>query len=128
MIHGAREVERIMVSERQLISNRQNGKKGGPKTAAGKAVVRFNAVKHGLLSQHVVLPGEDEDAFEELRVSLMEAMKPQGLPENIQFDIILSTYWRLVRVVTFETCYMQARLGQVRTPTNLTLQLDQRMG
>lgn len=100
-----------MVTQRQLIANRQNGKKGGPKTDTGKAVVRLNAMKHGLLSQQVVLPGEDGDAFEELRVALMGTLQPQGKHENKLFDIIVSTYWRLARVVTLETCFMQAQSG-----------------
>ena len=48
-----------MTSAKQLKSNRENALKGGVKTEAGKAVVRLNAVSHGLLTQDVLLPGED---------------------------------------------------------------------
>jgi hypothetical protein len=52
-----------MTSDRKAEANRQNALKStGPKTPEGKAAVRLNAVKHGLLSEQVLLPGEDEDA------------------------------------------------------------------
>ena len=100
-----------MVTEKQLAANRENGKKGGPKTAAGKAAVRYNAVKHGLLSQQVVLLDEDEAAFTELSDSLMASLNPQGALEMMQFDIIVSSYWRLGRAVRLDTCYVEKRMG-----------------
>ena len=100
-----------MVTEKQIMANRENGKKGGPKTETGKAVVKYNARTHGLLSQQVILPGEDQDAFEDMRVALKAALKPEGELENMLFDMIVSTYWRLARVATLETCYIQANLG-----------------
>jgi len=100
-----------MVTEKQLMANRENGKKGGPKTAAGKAAVRYNAVKHGLLSQQVVLPDEDEAAFAELSDSLMASLNPKGALEMMQFDIIVSSYWRLRRAVKLDTCFVERRMG-----------------
>jgi hypothetical protein len=53
-----------MTSSRQVQANRRNAlKTTGPKTAEGKAAVCLNAMKHGLLSREVLLPGEDEVAF-----------------------------------------------------------------
>ena len=40
---------------RQLEANRRNALRStGPRTAAGKAVVRDNALKHGFLSRHLI--------------------------------------------------------------------------
>ena len=100
-----------MVSEIQLIANRQNAKKGGVKTEEGKAAVRFNALKHGLLSQQVVLPGEDRHAFNELKDSFITALQPEGPVEHMLVDTIVSTYWRMGRLVMLETCYIQGKLG-----------------
>ena len=53
-----------MASEKQDRANRQN--------AGGKAAVRLNAAKHGLLSEETLLPGEDgAGALEELTGRLM---------------------------------------------------------
>jgi hypothetical protein len=54
----------IMTSDRKAEANRRNALKStGPKTPEGKAAVRLNALKHGLLSQEILLPGEDEEAL-----------------------------------------------------------------
>jgi hypothetical protein len=45
------------ISERKLRANRANAKRStGPKTEAGKATSRRNALKHGILSRSVDLP------------------------------------------------------------------------
>ncbi len=55
-----------MTSDKQIRANRRNALKStGPKTPEGKTAVRMNARMHGLRSQEVLLPGEDEAAFEE---------------------------------------------------------------
>ena len=40
----------------------------------GKRAVRLNGLRHGLLSRDVVLPGEDEKAFEELRCAVHQEL------------------------------------------------------
>jgi len=66
-----------MTSEKQEKANRQNALKStGPKTSKGKAVARYNAVKHGLLSQDVLIPGEDEAALRELGEILRDELNP----------------------------------------------------
>jgi len=60
-----------MVSEKQLIANRENSKLGGVKTEAGKQVIRLNAVTHGLLTNVVVVRGEDPEELKRLRNNLM---------------------------------------------------------
>ncbi len=47
-------------------TNRANAQNStGPRTPAGKAKMRFNAVQHGLYSATVVLPYEDLDGFQD---------------------------------------------------------------
>jgi hypothetical protein len=56
-----------MPSERQREANRRNGRKGGPKTEAGKQSSGLNTLKHGLTSTTlVVLPEEHEHEYEEV--------------------------------------------------------------
>jgi hypothetical protein len=55
---------KLITSAKKAEANRQNALKStGPKTPEVKDAVRLNAVKHGLLSEQVLLPGEDEDAL-----------------------------------------------------------------
>ena len=52
-----------MTSEKQAKVNRRNALKStGPKTPEGKAAVHHHALRHGLPSRDVLLPGEDEAA------------------------------------------------------------------
>jgi hypothetical protein len=68
-----------MTSERQKIANRENALRStGPKTPEGKAAVRFNALRHGALAQSVVIPGENADAFENLRNEVWANYSPVG--------------------------------------------------
>ncbi len=44
-------------------ANRRNARHStGPRTQAGKDRSRFNAVKHGMRSKHLILPGDDSAA------------------------------------------------------------------
>lgn len=71
-----------MVSDIQLIANRENAKLGGVKTAAGKQAVKYNAVTDGLLTKVAVVPGEDATLLNQLRDNLMAELDPQGEPET----------------------------------------------
>src|SRR5829696_3481263 len=88
-----------MTSEKKAEANRRNALKStGPKTPEGKDAVRLNALKHGLLSQEILLPGEDEEALMELGQSLSAELQPVGELESLLVDRIISAYWRLRRV------------------------------
>ena len=88
-----------MTSPKKAQSNRQNALKStGPRTLEGKAAVRLNAVKHGLLSQDVLLPGEDEAALKELGEGLREELQPIGELENLLVERIIASTWRLRRL------------------------------
>ena len=54
-----------MVSQAKIDANRRNAAKStGPRTAKGKDKVKFNAVTHGMTAATVVLPHEDEQAYQ----------------------------------------------------------------
>jgi hypothetical protein len=93
-----------MASEKQMVANRKNAERStGPKTGAGKRAIAGNAVKHGLLSGHVLLPGDDVAAFEALREGMWEALKPTGELEGVLADRIVHGLWRLQRLGLVET-------------------------
>ena len=88
-----------MTSDKQLAANRLNAQKStGPKTDQGKAVSKYNALRHGLLSQEVVLPGEDESAFDELYEKFREELLPEGELEIQLVERIATLCWRLRRI------------------------------
>lgn len=92
-----------MTSDKQARANQQNARKStGPKTPEGKAAVRHNALTHGLLSQEVLLPGEDEAIFKELGKRLWLELEPKGDLESLLVDKIIATHWRLRRLGRLE--------------------------
>jgi len=92
-----------MRSEKKAEANRRNALKStGPKTPEGKAAVSLNALKHGLLSQEILLPREDQEALRELDECLRNELQPVGELENLLVDRIIASYWRLRRVGRIE--------------------------
>ncbi len=78
-----------MASEKKVEANRRNAQKSTrPKTPEGKAAVRLNAAKHGLLSREAVLPGEDEAAFAGLGERLSAELQPVGELEGLLVERI----------------------------------------
>ena len=99
-----------MTSERQKAANQANALHStGPKTPAGKAVVRFNAFRHGLLARDVVLPGEDADAFEDLWNQVRADRSPVGPIEEFLVDRVVNAMWRLQRLERAETALFHSR-------------------
>ena len=90
-------------SPRQIEANRRNAAKStGPRSDEGKAAVRLNAVRHGLLSPQMLLPGEDEAALAELAGRLWEGLRPEGAVEELLVGRITAAAWRLRRLLEVE--------------------------
>ena len=92
-----------MVSEIQLLANRENGKLGGVKTEAGKQAVRYNAVTHGLLTKAALIHGENGAQLKRLRDNLMAELEPQGELETMQVELIATGIWQLHRAIKVES-------------------------
>jgi hypothetical protein len=87
-----------MASEAQVVANRSNAQKStGPRTAAGKAAVAKNAVKHGLFAQEAVIRGEDPGAFEFYRGRMLAELAPAGMMELVLAERAVGLSWRLRR-------------------------------
>jgi hypothetical protein len=85
-------------------ANLANSRKStGPVTEAGKARMRSNALRHGLTSRHVVIDGEDPEAYEALRQDLMNDWKPADAREQTLVTQIAEAAWRLMRARRVET-------------------------
>lgn len=89
-------------SQKQIDANRENGKKGGVKTDEGKAVSKYNALKHGILSKQILFEGEDEDELLTLEKRLRAELSPATEIELLLVDKIASNIWRLKRALSFE--------------------------
>jgi hypothetical protein len=61
-------------------------------------LTRFNAVRHGILSKHVVLPWEDQREYDELLEALIAEHKPQGPTEEHLVEDMATIIWRKSRL------------------------------
>ncbi len=100
-----------MTSEKQIAANRENGQKGGVKTSSGKSVSKRNAMKHGILSEEIVIDrgrcSENVKQYEEIRANMFEEFQPVGELENMLVDDLCATSWRRRRVVRAERALIE---------------------
>ncbi len=93
-----------MASEAQVNANRRNAKKStGPTTPQGKEVISKNALKHGLLSNSILIPGELPDVFATFAQETMAELDPQGPIEECMAERIVAYLWRLKRILNLES-------------------------
>jgi hypothetical protein len=63
-----------------------------------KALVRFNATRHGVLSRYTVLPWEDADEYGGVLDALREEHAPQGPTEEHLVEEVAGIIWRKRRL------------------------------
>ena len=67
----------------------------------------LNSVRHGILANAVVIKKgdgrENENEFRELQGKFFEHLKPMGIIEETLIDKMVSSYWRMRRVIWAET-------------------------
>lgn len=93
-----------MATPAQTAANRRNAQNStGPRTAEGKAAVRLNSLTHGLRAQDALLPGEDEQAFAEIREAFHQQHHPEGPAELFCVEKMILSFWRNRRIAKIET-------------------------
>jgi hypothetical protein len=80
----------------------------GPRTRLGKERSKRNALKHGIFSKEVLLPGESQAEFDSLLRGLREHFQPVGKFEKDLVDLLALTRWHQRRVLIAETAEIQA--------------------
>lgn len=97
-----------MLSEKQLLANRQNALRStGPRSAEGKAIASQNALRHGLRAEHNVIPGEDAEEFESFRHLMLDDLTPAGALEFMLAERIVAGFWKLHRAGRVETALLK---------------------
>ena len=104
-----------MTTEKQIEANRQNAQDStGPKTEEGKSVSRMNALKHGILSEEVLMEGEEKASLEELGKRLRTELAPHGELEGLFVDRIVSSAWRLKRAIHVEREFLKGEYEECK--------------
>ena len=117
MILGRGHIERrfIVSTKKQIEANQRNALVStGPVTPEGKALVSQNAVKHGIFARDLIITSgdgkEDQQEYNELLDGLIVSLAPSGQMECLLVEKIAADYWRLRRVLRFETGSIRKQL------------------
>jgi hypothetical protein len=87
-----------MATPKQTAANRMNAQKStGPRTTAGKAVSRFNALKHGIYAVHQIMFDEKPEDLAELSAEYHEHHSPADSDQRFLVDTLVHNEWRLRR-------------------------------
>jgi hypothetical protein len=86
----------------------------GPRTAAGKSASSANAVRHGLTSARVLLPGEDPAEFDAHKAALAAYYHPETEHELHLLNRLAEESWRLDRLRRHETVFYERAGADLR--------------
>jgi len=97
-----------MTSEAQIEANRRNSQRStGPRTEAGKARSRRNALRHGLAARTLIVTlWEDEGEFAAFAADMRQDLAPDGAVEEALAQRIILCAWRLERLCRIEADYL----------------------
>jgi len=104
------------VSARALASRRNGAKSRGPRTAAGKARVARNPLKHGLSARKLVLLNdEDATAFAAFETATRSELAPAGEFQSDLVERIVTAAWRARRADRLEAALFGRYLADTRS-------------
>ena len=99
-----------MTTSRRVTANQKNALKStGPRTKAGKVASSANAVQHGILSRHLILPGEGRVEFNTRLLHPMTEQQPVGTLEQALVRRMAVALWRQRRSVAAKTAQLQSQ-------------------
>jgi len=98
-------------NDSNVISNAETDSKSTPRN--NYEPVRYNAMKHGILSKQVVLVHEDTEEFSTLLASLVEEHQPAGITEMHLLEELACIIWRKRRILLAEGAHINRGLHSV---------------
>jgi len=106
-----------MATPAQILANRQNASKStGPRSAEGKAVSRFNALKTGIDAKSQVIRGEDAAELEALAANYEKQFQPADPLERFLVDSLINAEWQLRRLRKVEASLWEREISNAADP------------
>lgn len=107
-----------MTTEKRIEANQTNALLStGAITLEGKTIVSRNAIKHGIFTKDLIIKSgvcqENEAEYQELLNGIIDSLSPQGQLESLLVEKIALDFWRLKRVIRFESGSMKKYLDEV---------------
>ena len=92
------------MTNKRLEANRKNCQLGGVKTSQGKSITRFNARKHGILSD--LINNKEKSTHEDYVEQLYNELQPNNIIEEMLVERIAVHYMKLRRLMSAEREYI----------------------
>ena len=109
-----------MATPNQIRANRANALRStGPKTPEGKKVCAQNSIRHGMLSQTVVLEGESQDRFIDLLTSLQSQLKPRSDAEAAIVETMAIARWKQMRIWGIQKAGFDLEMARLNSSCNI---------
>lgn len=107
-----------MTTQKQNAANQKNALLStGPTTIEGKAIVSMNATKHGIFTKELIVASgvgkENEVEYFELLNNLIICLTPTDQIQSLLVEKISIDFWRLKRVIKFETGSIREYLDEI---------------
>src|ERR1700677_4836746 len=88
-----------MPTAKQTAANRMNSQPStGPRTTAGQAASRYNALKHGIFATTQIMFDERAEDLAELAAEHHEHRSPADADQRFLVDTLINNEWRLRRL------------------------------
>ncbi len=96
-----------MATEAQVAANQANAQHStGPRSAAGKAIVAQNNLRHGLTGVFRVLDTENPEEYRLMHLSLQKEHQPATPTEEMLVEAMAQSYWLRKRALILQnTCF-----------------------
>jgi hypothetical protein len=96
--------------------NRANAQHStGPRTSTGKLASSRNSLKHGLASGTLIIPGEDQTAFDALLNDLLAEHQPANTTEEMLVHELAQSFWLAQRALRFQNeCFTENGVDEKR--------------
>ncbi len=109
-----------MATPNQIRANRANALRStGPKTPEGKKICAQNSLRHGMVSQTVVLEGESQDRFIDLLASLTLQLKPRSDAESAIIETMAIARWKQMRIWGIQKAGFDLEMAQLNSSCTL---------
>ena len=114
-----------MATLAQLEANRANAQRStGPRSAEGKSVSRFNALKHGVDAASITLPGEDPAAYQAFADSYDRAYPLHTVMHRFLVDSLIRADWHKHRLQRLEADLIRKLLDETPGATLIDVMLS----
>lgn len=115
-------------AQRRAAARANAQKSTGPVTTEGKAAASRNAIRHGVLSERLLLDDEAGSEFEALLMGLVQSLNPVGVLEASVVERIAITLWRQRRLVRSETAALSLAREAKQVANQVSSELGRRYG